>query len=121
MFVTTMIGLNTLIAILGDSFDNVMAEKHLYDMREKVVLLKELNDFYCYNKQKEDLCFMHIIRYVQQEGDNSNAWEGKIKKISNMVNSLGNTMNSKFKAQQDQISKNQASIEKEMQDLKGGM
>jgi hypothetical protein len=51
MFVTNLIVLNTLIAILGDSFDNVMAEKSLYDMREKVVLLIELNDFYSGNKK----------------------------------------------------------------------
>jgi HJR/Mrr/RecB family endonuclease len=64
MFITNLIALNTLIAILGDKFEEVMAEKHLYDMREKIVLLTELNDFYYFNKDKKDMIYIHIIRYV---------------------------------------------------------
>jgi hypothetical protein len=64
MFITNLIALNTLIAILGDKFDEVMAEKHLYDMREKIVLLIELNDLFIFNRDKKDMIYIHIIRYV---------------------------------------------------------
>jgi hypothetical protein len=64
LFITNLIALNTLIAILGDKFDEVMAEKDLYDMREKIVLLNELNEFYLFNEDKEDMVYIHIIRYV---------------------------------------------------------
>jgi hypothetical protein len=64
MLITNVIALNTLIAILGDKFDEVMADKHLYDMREKIVLLNELSDFYYWNKNKKDMKYFHIIRYV---------------------------------------------------------
>jgi hypothetical protein len=85
MFYVNLISLNALIAILGDSYDNVRAEENLFDMKEKAVLLKELNDFYFWNRDKEDICFMHIIRYVSENRNTGNVWEGKIKQISNMI------------------------------------
>jgi hypothetical protein len=96
MFYANLIALNTLIAILGDSYDNVRAEESLYDMKEKTVLLKELSDFYVWNRNKVDMCFLHIIRYVSEGGENSNVWEGKIKQMSNMIKNLGNRLDSKF-------------------------
>lgn len=64
MFITNLIALNTLIAILSDKFDEVMAEKDLYDMREKIILLLELNDLFHFNKDKKDMKFIHFIKYV---------------------------------------------------------
>lgn len=64
LFITNLIALNTLIAILGDKFDEVMAEKDLYDMREKIVLLIELSEFYRFNEDEEDMVYIHMIRYV---------------------------------------------------------
>jgi hypothetical protein len=37
--------LNILIAILGDSYDNVMNEQVAIDMRQKIELLIELNNY----------------------------------------------------------------------------
>jgi hypothetical protein len=79
MLVTNLIGLNSLIAILGDSFDKVMNAQKLYDLREKNVILLELNEFFRkWNKDKEDFKHIHVIRYVSQEGDSGNVWDGKV-------------------------------------------
>jgi hypothetical protein len=85
MFIVNLIVLNTLIAILSDRYDNVRAKETIFDMREKTILLKELNDFYFWNRNKEDMCYFHIIKYVSEDGEISNAWEGKIKQISNLI------------------------------------
>jgi hypothetical protein len=61
-------------------------------MREKNILLMELNDIYIWNRNKSEYCYIHIIRYKSQEGT-SNAWEGKIKKISNMIKNMGVAVN----------------------------
>jgi hypothetical protein len=69
IFITNLIVLNTLIAILGNSFDNVMTDGIVYDMREKIALLLELHDFQVWNRDKVDNRYIHIIRYVSQDGE----------------------------------------------------
>ena len=65
--ITSIVVLNTLIAILGDSYDNVMNQADAYDMRQKVELLIELNDFMkmINNKKKATQVkkFIILIRY----------------------------------------------------------
>lgn len=60
--------LNTLIAILGDSYDNVMNQADAYDMRQKVELLIELNDFMKIMNFKEKTArvkkYIILIRYL---------------------------------------------------------
>ena len=63
--------LNTLIAILGDSYDNVMNEAAAFDMKQKLVLLVELNNFMMLivdeEKASQDKNYIIIIRYIQNE------------------------------------------------------
>ena len=88
MFVTNLLVLNTLIAILGDSYDNVMSEKATYDMKQKIQLLLELNVIYFFNKNKEDcglfVCFLLVetasedMLFRKQSSSTSNGHRKKI-------------------------------------------
>ena len=51
-FIITIVVLNTLIAILGDSFDQVKTDQTSYDTREIISLLLELNYFAVCNRSK---------------------------------------------------------------------
>ena len=48
LLVSTIIGFNTLIAIIGDSFDKTQLESRYYDAVQKFALLNELNDVYMF-------------------------------------------------------------------------
>ena len=61
-----LVALNTLIALMGDSFDHVQSNNDMYDLRTKVELLLELNDIYFWNKVKkaEKWAYLVIVQYV---------------------------------------------------------
>ena len=60
--VTGIVALNTLIAIMGDSFDDVYSNYDKFDCKTKVELLLELNDIYFWNRsQAGKWMYMFVI------------------------------------------------------------
>ena len=68
LIASNIIGFNTLIAIIGDTFERVQVERGFYDAIQKFKLLKELNDYYLFfNRNKEiksDPRFVHVVKYA---------------------------------------------------------
>lgn len=117
--VTSIIVLNTLIAILGDSYDNVMNEQVAYDTKQKVELLIELNDFYKSDSKnkKDDKEYIIMIRYVTNEMGGG-AWEGKIKMITREIKNLNTATDEKFKKMKQLQDENQAKIMEQFAQIK---
>jgi hypothetical protein len=66
-------------------------------LREKNVILLELNEFFLkWNRNKEDYKHIHIIRYVSEDGNNGNVWDGKVQMISNMVKNMEKNLVNQF-------------------------
>ena len=87
LLVSSTIGFNTLIAIIGDTFDKILVESAFYDAVQKFALLNELNDVYMFwnrNATEEpERVFIHIIRYAEDE--NKRDWQGKMQNIREVV------------------------------------
>ena len=96
--ITNIIVLNTLIAILGNSYDIVMNEQNAYDMRLKIDLLLELNEILM-RKANESLAeqYIIIVRYFEK-GQANTQWEGKIKMITRQIKSQGDEIIAKVKS-----------------------
>lgn len=96
--IINIIVLNTLIAILGNSYDIVMNEQNAYDMRLKIELLLELNDILM-RKANEALPekYIIIVRYFEKNQTNTQ-WEGKIKMITRQIKSQGDDIIAKVKS-----------------------
>lgn len=78
-FVTNLVSLNSLIAILADSYEKVRNDENVYDMREKIELLSEINSMNL--DDRHEFYYINIIRYVSQEENSEDQWEGKMNKI----------------------------------------
>ena len=73
----TIILLNMLIAIMGDTYDKVMAECVSADYKEKAELLLEVEEMITWNRKKGEKMFLHVCRYADSTQDIS--WEGKVR------------------------------------------
>ena len=103
--ITNIVVLNTLIAILGDSYDNVMNEQNRYDMKMKMELLQELNGLMMTKaRRKLRKKFIIIVRYFEKD-QSSVQWEGKIKMITRQIKTQGDEIIAKIKSV-DETTKN---------------
>ena len=84
-----IIGSNSLIAIIGDSYERVQVDKSFYDAVQKNKMLRELNDnFLLLNKIKEtksDPRFVHIVKYADHSVQNKEG-HGRIENIQEIIN-----------------------------------
>ena len=71
LLVSSIIGFNTVIASIGDTFDKILVESAFYDAVQKFALLNELNDVYRFLNRKgteaAEKVFIHIITYAETE------------------------------------------------------
>lgn len=87
-----VIALNSLIAILGDSFDKVQSDLRSYDCLQKIELLIEFNLKFPQYRESVDMKYIQVIKYLEQGSGETNAWEGKIKKVDKMINNIKASM-----------------------------
>ena len=114
---TNIVVLNTLIAILGDSYDNVMNEQNRYDMKMKIELLQELNQLRMTKAGKKlRKKYIIIVRYFEKD-QNSVQWEGKIKMITRQVKTQGDEIIAKIKAVDEATKKDNAEIKNKIEKI----
>lgn len=73
--------LNLLIAIMGDTFDNVQSSQEREDVRERLSLILEISKFLqWWNGDNKEKNFIHIVtnERLEQEAEDE-TWEGKVK------------------------------------------
>lgn len=87
--IINIIALNTLIAIIGDSFDKVQEDKNSYDGLMKVGLLDEINELLMLTNWDQDkpceMAYIIIVKYASYDEVDTTEWTGKIKKMTKVV------------------------------------
>ena len=85
--------LNMLIAIMGDTFERTIENRHLNNVRTKIDLMGEqtnnIIDFSCFFKKKkiydsDEKKFLYVITPDDIELDDLDSWEGSIKQMSKL-------------------------------------
>ena len=121
LLVSTIIGFNTLIAIIGDSFDKTQLESRYYDAVQKFALLNELNDIYMFwNRnatEQPEKVFIHIITYADTETTKRD-WQGKMQNIKEVVVEESKTVKKQITEVKQEIEKQNAKIESVEQEIK---
>ena len=88
LIVTNIIGINSLIAIIGDSYERVQLDRAFYDASEKFGILNKLNEFYLFlnhnKKMAAKYVYIHIVRYSKYSISNK-VWKGRIQHIREVV------------------------------------
>ena len=86
--ITNVVALNTLIAIIGDSYERVQNDRESYDALQRIELLDELNDFYVlFNRAERRLVFLNVVSYSTRGEDENNEWGGRLKIITKTLES----------------------------------
>ena len=84
LIASAIIGFNSLIAIIGDSYERVQSEKAFFDAVQKFAILNELNDIYLFFNMfrtiEPDPRFVHIVKYADTSAQNVE-WLGRIQNI----------------------------------------
>ena len=113
LLVSNIIGFNSLIAVIGDSYDRVQTESAFYDAEQKFALLNELNDVYMFKNrnatEEPEKVFIHIIRYAEYETP-SKDWQGKMQNMREVVVERTQAVMDKMDKQNTQIEKQNVQI-----------
>ena len=130
-YVLCVVMLNLLIAIISDKFDNVYEQAQSSDCQEKCQLIIEFEEFkllfikplkrLCSYSKEDGKKFLHLLRYEQEsqeEDDNQDQWEGKIRAMKNKINKLDNTVTSSTKTIKDTIQDSEYRTLREMEQIK---
>ena len=116
LIASNIIGFNSLIAVIGDSYERVQVDKAFYDAVQKFKVLRELNDNYLFlNRNKEikaDPRFVHIVKYAGDSVHNME-WQGRIQNIKEIVQTEVKSINNKV----DDVKKEVAEIKEQLQIL----
>ena len=116
--VTNIVALNTLIAIIGDSYDRVQNDKESYDALQKVELLDELNDLYMvFKKTERNLVYFNIVSYATRGDQEGGDWKGRVKIISQTLETgldqIRGDIGKKFESFEEKIAKQNKEIAKQ--------
>ena len=86
---TNIIGVNSLIAIIGDSYDKTQTDQAFYDAVQKFGVLTELNYIYMFlkrnSKEPPKFDYIHVISYDEDFTNNKKAWLGRIENMREVV------------------------------------
>ena len=89
--IMTLVLLNLLIAIMGDTFDNVQSSQKKENVRERLSLILEVSKFLNrWNRNNKEKKYIHVCtneRLRQEEEDKT--WEGKVKVLQNTIEKFG--------------------------------
>ena len=117
LIASNIIGFNSLIAVIGDSYERVQVDKAFYDAVQKFKVLRELNDNYLFlNRNKEikaDPRFVHIVKYAGDSVHNME-WHGRIQNIKEIVNVSEKSINKKIDAVKSEV----AAVNNKIDDVK---
>ena len=92
-FISLIMMLNMLIAIMGDTFERTIENRQLNMTRTKIELMGEqtdkILDFSCFGKNKNevedhDKHFLFVITPDDADVDEFDSWEGSIKQMSRL-------------------------------------
>ena len=116
----TLIALNTLIAIMGDSFDFVYSNFVTFDYRIRVQLLLNLNEIYFWNRVEKagQKVYLVVVQYVTQKGLESSEWAGKMKSIHQAIKSNVARAEKNIRNELAGVQKNIAEVIKENADIR---
>jgi len=89
-----VIALNLLVAILSETFTNVMAAMDANHCRTKVDMLHEISGFKCLVKQSDEHKFIHFVRYTSEKLSvyGKDETESQVIKISSQLTDLNSTV-----------------------------
>ena len=68
MFYINLIGLNSLIAILGDSYGKVMCNADMYDIIMRLGLLLDFHQIFIFKRNDVEMKYIHVITYQNDSG-----------------------------------------------------
>jgi len=87
IFIMNILILNSLIAILGDSYDKVQQDRKLYESERKLPLLIELNAIFslCRSKSGEKK-YLHLFTYTEESNVVTDEWAGRVKQMEKIIN-----------------------------------
>lgn len=84
-WLVNIICLNLLIAILSDTFANVMASIDTAHFKTKVDILDEVQDLLLWNRDKNELNYLHFTHYAFEDISQGGGSEGRVKILLNQL------------------------------------
>lgn len=85
-FLVNVLNLNLLISIIGDTFEQVQSTQNAMNYKMKADSLLELAGMQKWEREIEDMKYLHWFVYKDEEGNPINdAWGGKVKKLEGQI------------------------------------
>ena len=114
LYNTTMLRLNLLIAIMGDSYEKVKESERLEGVRERARIIVETERRFCSRKvllpcqnkgtSDDDLRYMHFVEAVDSTSVQEEiVWEGVTKRVTEMVRTRTERLEQKFNGEIAQV------------------
>ena len=66
-FLVNIVAFNLLIAILSNTYDNVQSSLVAHHTRTKIEILHEIQQFMFFNRNKNELSYIHFIHYANEK------------------------------------------------------
>lgn len=84
--INTIVMMNLLISIIGDTFDRIQQELVIRDMKLLADMIYEIENLMIWKKNIARSYFIHVILAKDQANENGFSWDGKVKEIQRSVN-----------------------------------
>ena len=86
MIYVNLIGLNSLVALMGDAYGKVQSNAEMYDLLMRLAILMTINQIYVFNRENKDMKYIHFACYADNSGSSADEWEGQVKRIESKIN-----------------------------------
>lgn len=82
-FLVNIISLNLLIAILSNTYDQVMTSIDAAHFKTKVDILDEIQDLFIWNRGYNELNYLHFTYYAFEDIQQGDGFEGRVRVLLN--------------------------------------
>ena len=86
MIYVNLIGLNSLVALMGDAYGKVQSNAEMYDLLMRLDILMRVNLKFVFRREDKDMKYIHFAYYEDNSGGSAAEWEGQIKRIESKIN-----------------------------------
>jgi len=120
-FFITIVLLNLLIAITGDTFDKETSNREASSYKERAQMLLDFELIHAlfYEDHPDKRTYFYILKYLSKgdRDNNSNEWEGKMKTFARKMGKIQATVEELAKNQQQELDKKMQELAKNQQEL----
>jgi hypothetical protein len=115
--INTIVMMNLLISIIGDTFDRVQQGRNVTDFKELISMILEMETLMYWEREKNKTVYLQRLSVKYGVGDDIGVWEGRMRELMKIINFVRTDVNTSLKMMGKGKDEGNTDVNKRIEDL----